>query len=275
MSTSPPPLSSEAEFEVVDLSVTIAEDLPCYWTAHIPFQHKTWNWFGDRDDPGSRLISRSGPYATMWLLIDEHTGTHVDAPTHFIPPPKSDLPEAGPAGMISVDVVPVEQLMGPAAVVDATSLLDRPEDPGVSPIIEPELLVDWEERYGRLGRGEIVLLRTGWDARYRRGEAGRAYVEDVLVSRRAAGWPAPDVPAMELLLDRGVRCVGIDAPTMGPAQGGQAVHVRALGTGAIFIEGLTALGRLPARGAWFCFLPLKIEGGTGAPGRAVAIVPKG
>jgi isatin hydrolase len=267
------PSGADPGYEVVDLSLLIAEDLPCYWATHLPFQHKTWNWYRDEPRPAGNVYSRSGPYATRWMAIDEHTATHVDAPSHFIPPPDSGLPHAGAAGATSVEQVPLTQLMGPAAVVDAGALVGTIEEGGISPVIEPELITDWEAANGPIRPGDIVLFRTGWDARYQRGAAGAEYVHDVVVTGRQPGWPAPDVPAMEVLLERGVRCVGIDTPTMGPAQGGQAVHVCALGEGAVFIECLTGLHRLPARGAWFCFLPIKVEGGTGAPGRAVAWVP--
>ncbi|WP_307937260.1 cyclase family protein [Salinispora arenicola] len=79
---------------MVDLSLTIAEDLPCYWEGHQPFQHKTWNWFADQRNAMASVYSRGGPYATRWMAIDEHTGTHFDAPLHFIPPPDSGLPGA-------------------------------------------------------------------------------------------------------------------------------------------------------------------------------------
>lgn len=271
--TAAAPLLAEQGYEVIDLSLLLAEDLPCYWGTHLPFQHKTWNWFATRRDPAANVHSRSGPYATRWMAIDEHTGTHVDAPNHFIPPDGSGLPYAGPAGAISVEHVPLDQLMGPAAVIDVTALAGIGGQPGVSPLIEPERVIAWEEEHGRLRPDEVVLFRTGWDQRYQRGTAGQDYVYEVVVTQRRPGWPAPDVPVMELLLERGVRCVGIDAPSMGPAHEGQPVHVCALRTGAVFVECLTGLNHLPARGAWFCFLPLKVEGGTGSPGRAVAWVP--
>ncbi|MER7394109.1 cyclase family protein [Streptomyces sp. NPDC000151] len=257
-----------------DLSLSLAEDLPCHWPAHQPFQHKVWSWFATRKDGAQAAYNRSGaPYSTRWMAIDEHTGTHFDAPSHFVPPPDSGLPNAAPAGEVTAERVPVAQLMGPAAVVDVTALAAGGGDDGVSPFITADHLTAWERRYGRLVPGEVVLLRTGWDTRYRRGPEGDAYLYDVIVTGRAPGWPAPDVAAMELLLDRGVRCVGIDAPSMGAAHDGVPVHVRGLSAGAVYVECLTGLDRLPARGAWFCFLPLKVEGGTGAPGRAVAFLP--
>lgn len=259
---------------VVDLSVTLAEDLPCHWPAHQPFQHKVWSWFADRGHGAGAVRNRSGaPYATRWMAVDEHTGTHFDAPSHFVPPPDSGLPNAGPAGEVTAEQAPLTQLMGPAAVVDVSHLADADAEPGVSPAVTPGHVTAWEQRHGPLTAGQVVLLRTGWDRHYQRGQAGQRYVHDVVVTGRAPGWPAPTAETMRLLLDRGVRCVGIDAPSMAPAHDGVPVHVAGLGAGALYVECLTGLDQLPATGAWFCFLPLKLEGGTGAPGRAVAFLP--
>jgi kynurenine formamidase len=163
--------------------------------------------------------------------------------------------------------------MGGAAVLDAPAD-DASAEPGVSPYIEPEVVSSWEEAHGELRPGDVVLLRSGWDRLYLRSEDGRSYCEDVLVHRSAAGWPAPSVETMQFLLERGVRCVGTDAPTMGAAHDGVPVHHVGLSGGAVFVEGLANLAALPPRGAWFCFAPLKLERGTGAPGRAFAFVPK-
>ncbi|MBX7265766.1 cyclase family protein [Micromonospora sp. Llam7] len=260
---------------VVDLTLPIAEDLPCHWATHQPFQVKTWNWFTDHRHPAATALARNGPYATRWMAIDEHTGTHLDAPCHFIPPEGSGLPDAGPAGSVSVERVELSQLMGGCAVIGAGATASEPHGTraGMSPLINPEVIEAWEGQHGRLRPGEIVLLHTGWDRHYVRGEEGQRYVHDVIVTARQPGWPAPSVAAIELLLDRGVRCVGIDAPSMGPAHDGRPTHVAALRTGAVFVECLTGLSKLPARGAWFCFLPLNVEGGTGAPGRAVGFLP--
>jgi kynurenine formamidase len=257
-------------WDVVDLSLTLAEDLPCWWPSHMAFQQRTFNYFADRALPLQTLLARAGAYHTRWLLIDEHTGTHADAPAHFIPPPDSDLPAAGPSGEVTVDKVPLTQVMGPAAVVEVGGDLDA--EPGRSPFITPGHLRDFESAHGPLAAGEVVLFRTGWDRRYRPLPEGKGYLEEVLVGRLQPGWPAPAVDTMQLLLERGVRCVGIDAPTMGAAHDGAPVHLAGLGAGAVFIEGLTGLDRLPPRGAWFCFAPLKLAGGTGAPGRAFALV---
>jgi kynurenine formamidase len=257
---------------LLDLTLLLAEELPCWWSTHMPFQHKTFNYFADRPDDAAPLLSRTGPYQTRWLLIDEHTGTHLDAPAHFVPPPGSDLPHAGEPGDTTVDRVALEQLAGPAAVVDVPGDLPGAA-PGVSPAIGPEVLDEHERRFGRIVPGTVVLFRTGWDRHYQPGEAGTAYCFDALVAKTGPGWPAPEVPIMTRLLDRGVRCVGTDAPSMGSAHDGGPVHVAGLSAGAVYVEALCNLHRLPARGAHFLFAPLKVARGSGAPGRALAWVP--
>ena len=106
---------------LVDLTLLVAEELPCWWSTHMPFQHKTFNYFADRDDTPVPLLCRSVPYQTRWMLMDEHTGTHLDAPAHFIPPPGSGLPHAGEQGLVTVDRVPLEQMAGPIGT-DAPSM---------------------------------------------------------------------------------------------------------------------------------------------------------
>jgi kynurenine formamidase len=132
---------------VIDLSVTVAADLPAAWPTHMPFQAKVWNYFVPlRELQGS--IPSSAPYQTRFWVIDEHTGTHFDAPIHFVPPAGSGLPWAGPAGAETGDQVPVRDLMGPAVVVDVTELAGR-SDHGQSPWITRTLLESWEQRQGR------------------------------------------------------------------------------------------------------------------------------
>jgi len=257
---------------IVDLSLVLAEELPAAWATHMPYQQKTFNYFADRDDQAAPLKSETGPYQTRWLLIDEHTGTHLDAPAHFIPEPGSGLPHAGPAGTVTVEQIPLDRLIGPAAVIDIPD--DLPGSaPGVSPVITDRMIADWEELHGRLQESEIVLFRTGWDRHYRPGAAGKAYSHGPLVTRTEPGWPAPDVDAMGLIMDRGVRCVGTDGASMGSADNGAPVHQLALSAGVVFIEALAGLDQLPVRGATFCFAPVKVGRGTGAPGRAFAWLP--
>lgn len=78
---------------------------------------------------------------------------------------------------------------------------------------------------------------------------------------------------MRLIMERGVRCVGTDGASMGSAHDGAGVHYAGLAERVAYVEALGHLELLPVRGAFFCFAPLKIARGTGAPGRAFAWLP--
>jgi len=163
--------------------------------------------------------------------------------------------------------------MGPAAVVDVTGLAAMGA-PGVSPWITPDHLRGWEARRGPFRRGEIVLLHTGWDRHYRPWPEGRAYAYNPVVTRTGPGWPAPSAETLEYIHARGVVTLGIDAPSIGAAHDPQTPHYAGLERGMRYVENLAGLDRLPERGAYFIFLPLKVEGASGCPGRAIAMVPQ-
>lgn len=264
-------LASLNSAQVVDLSVALSERLPGTWPGHMNYAHHNWNWFAEAEGPTGRTRSVA-PYQTNFLIIDEHCGTHFDAPTHFVPPEGSGLPLAGPLGAETGDKVPPTDLMGPAAVVDLRHLSEE-EKPGVSPFITADHIHAWEEEHGALREGEVVLLYTGWDRYYVEGEEGLKYMHGSLVTLDFPGWPAP-APEMVLYLHEcGVRTVGIDAPSIGSAHDPVPVHQEGLSCGMRYVEVLTNLGKLPLRGAYFVFLPLKIAGSSGGPGRAIALQP--
>jgi kynurenine formamidase len=259
--------------QVVDLTLPLDETLPCTWPGHMPYRATVWTWFEARPgDPQPVYPQAGGRYQTRWLVIDEHAGTHLDAPRHFVPPPGSGLPHAGPTGEVGIDGVPLLAASGPAAVIDVTAL-DGDAPPGTSPAILPRHVTGDEDRHGRLRPGDVVLMRTGWDARYRPGPEGAAYGADVLAGQRSPGWPAPHPETIELLRERGIECVGTDGLSIGPAEDGAPTHLAGLPHGMTFVEALHGLRPLPPRGAWFLFLPIRLVGGTGAPGRALAVLP--
>ena len=256
---------------VVDLSVTLSERLPCVWPGHMRYAHKNWNWFDEVEEPTGGSAISAAPYQTNFIIIDEHCGTHFDAPTHFIPPEDSGLPWASPLGYEDGDKVPLEDLMGPAVVVDLRFLAGE-GGPGVSPFITADHIRDWEEEHGEIQAGEVVLLWTGWDKYYVEGEEGLKYTSGSLVTGDFPGWPAPDPGAAIYLHERGVKTLGIDAPSIGSAHEGVPVHQEGLSRGLRYIELLTRLDELPTRGAYFMFLPIKVAESSGGPGRAVALL---
>jgi kynurenine formamidase len=232
---------------VVDLSVTTGVELPCSPPEGQPpaqFLLNTYTW-------------PRGPFLEYVQVHDDHTGTHVDSPSHFTP------------GGATIEQVALEQLMGPAAVVDVRPLIEA-APPGettnlkASPVIAPEHLTAWEDEHGAFEPGEIVLFRTGWSDRYYRP------IPDGF--RYDRSHPAPGEDAIVYLHERGIRHIGIDARGIGLMQDDYSPHWAALGRGMVASENLTNLGQLPTRGAFFMLLPHKFEGATGGLGRAIAFV---
>ncbi|MGI8477629.1 MAG: cyclase family protein [Thermomicrobiales bacterium] len=265
-------LGAMGGFKVVDLTVTLAEQLPAAWPSHMPFQRKIYNWYAPVPGQAQPVHGFRGPYQTAWITLDEHCGTHIDAPSHFIPPPDSGLANAAEIGSVSVEQLDLAKMMGPAAVIDVTDLNGTTAD-GISPEITPLRITRWEEEHGPLTAADIVLFRSDWDERFVPFPEGGGYVFDPFIMKHGPGWPTPGIPALQLLLDRGVTTIGLDGVSVGAAHDGVPPHVFGLGRGMMYVELLANLKRLPPRGAFFIFLPLKIEGGSAGPGRAVGLVP--
>ncbi len=257
---------------VVDLSVTVAEGLPSAWPDHMPFASKVWNYYAPVETLGGTIPSFA-PYQTRFWVIDEHCGTHFDGPTHFIPLGPSSLPWAGERGSETGEQVPLSDFMGPGVCLDMQHLRTGALEGGQSPWIRADHIRAWESEHGLLRPGEIVLFLTGWDEHYVPDPEGAHYVRDPLMRKLGEAWPAPDVDAMLYLHSRGIRCVGTDGPSMGAAHDGAPVHHEGLSRGMRYIEVLTGLNQLNPRGFFFIFLPVKVKGSTGGPGRAIALVP--
>jgi kynurenine formamidase len=174
------------EEEVRDLSALIAPELPCYWSAGMP------PVVIDR-------YLRIGPlsaYNSEVLVIDEHDGTQFDAPAHFVPRPGSKLPNAGEAGLITSDKVPIAQFVGEACVIDCSDLLDKAKN-GLSPLITKDRVQAWEKKHRTLGAGDVVVFRSGFgDKYYKPFPEGRRYIA-APVAGEAPGWPDPDADCMD------------------------------------------------------------------------------
>lgn len=257
----------------IDLSLLVSERLPT-WPFHMPFQRKVWNWFTQPSELPGQTSRSEQAFQTAWWTMDEHVGTHFDAPTHFIPPPDSGLPHASPMGAITGDLVSIDLFHGRACMIDVRALVGQ-ADPGVSPEIDWARIEEFEQEHGPIGAGEIVVFASGWDRFYREGAAGSPYALDV-VHQRSAGWPAPSVEVIERLYEeRGVRTLATDGCSVGSSHDGFAGHYAGLGRGMAYVEGLARLDELPARGWYFIFLPVKVAGSSGGPGRAVGILSAG
>jgi kynurenine formamidase len=271
--------------ELVDLTHTLDEAYPCSALWSPQFRHNVYNWYEPRPDDAQRLLSRTykqvsqdgretqGTYYSCIVTLFEHCGTHFDAPTHAIPPSGSGLPHANEWGDVYGDMVPLSKFQGPAAVVDMRARREEEKPPGMSPLITLEHLKEWEAEHGAFQPGDVVALYTGWDENFVPYPEGMKFLVDPFQGR-AQGWPAPTEEAVVYLNDKGVDTLVTDVPSLGATDDIQSVHYAGLGRGMVFIECLNNLGKLPERGAYFLFLPLKIRRSSGCSGRAIAWLPR-
>jgi arylformamidase len=198
----------------------------------LPLRHGLVPWPGD---PPMRIerfsdIAQGDECTCSSLSLSAHTGTHIDAPLHFL---RRGRP---------VDAIPIEAVVGPARVVA---------------IRDPQVIHADELSGFRIRPGERLLFKTRNSTRRRRTPG---FFEDyVAVSPEAARY----------LVRMRVRTVGIDGPSIGPYNHDLvATHRVLLGAGIWVIEGLD-LRRAPAGACDFVCLPLRLEGADGAPARAV------
>lgn len=249
-------VSAEAARPALDLATATIVDL-----TH-PLDADTIFWPSDRralelieDHRG--ITERGFFYAANHFCLPEHGGTHIDAPYHF------------DQGGEKVGQIPVERLIAPAVVIDIAD--KAAADPDYT--LEPDDVTAWEAEHGKVPAGAIVLLRTGWSSRW---PDKRAYLgDDTPGDASNLHFPSYGEAAARLLVSRGVSVLGVDTASVdhGPSKDFR-VH-RVLGAAQVIgLENLMRLDRLPATGAWVAALPIKLAGGTGAPARVVALVPK-
>jgi kynurenine formamidase len=203
----------------------------------------------------TKLSDIKDGYYMNKLSCGEHTGTHVDAPSHFS--------KGGP----DVDGLAPDALSGPLAVLDVR--LQAEKDPDLA--IGVDAILAWERRWGILPAGCFVVANTGWAARW--GEPKRYLNAD---AKGILHFPGFTAEAAEFLIKRrDVKGLGID--TLSTDVGTSTSfpeHRGLLEAGKIHIENLTGLDELPPSGAFLIVSPMKLAGGSGAPARALAFVPR-
>lgn len=208
------------------------------------------------------VISRYDERGPAWywntIRLGEHTGTHFDAPIHWVT--GKDLPDN------ACDAIAARRFVGPACVIDVT------EDVEANPdfLLTPERIVLWEQAHGRISAGAWVLLRTGWS---RRTDPA------MFLNSGADGPHSPgfDARASRLLaherdiLGVGVETIGTDAGQAARFDPPFPNHTIMHGAGKFGLASLCNLDQLPPTGAVVIAAPLKIVGGSGSPLRVIAI----
>ncbi|HZR40937.1 MAG TPA: cyclase family protein [Ktedonobacteraceae bacterium] len=208
----------------------------------------------------SRYDSRGPAWYWNVLNLGEHTGTHFDAPVHWVT--GKDLPNN------TTDTILPRKFVGPACVIDIT--VDVQQSPDF--LVTTDRVRAWEEQHGRIPTGAWVLLHSGWSQRKGR----EAFLN---VQADGAHSPAFHQSCTEFLIKErdilgiGVETVGTDAGQAGGFNPPFPTHTFLHGAGKFGLTSLVNLEQLPATGAIIIAAPLKIVNGSGSPLRVIAITP--
>lgn len=206
---------------------------------------------------------QDGPFwAWNWLELGEHSGTHFDAPHHWIT--GKDYADG------YTDTLPVQRLVAPVNVLDFSA--ECTADPDF--LLTIDHVKAWEAKHGAINAGEWVVLRSDWDA--------RAHDEGLFLNANETGphTPGPTAEVIKYLLEKGIvgwgsQCIGTDAGQAGGMDPPFPAHNLLHKHNCYGLASLANLSKLPPKGAILIAAPLKIKNGTGSPIRALALVPRG
>lgn len=246
---------TEGNLNVIDLTHTLSADFPALalppeFAQVGAFKQEMISCYDDR-----------GP-AWYWnnFSCGEHTGTHLDAPIHWVT--GKDHPNN------TVDTMDPERFIAPAVVVDASAEVEANPDW----ILTVDFLTAWEETYGRIEEGSWLLLRTDW---YKRLDDPASFMN---MQEDGAHTPGPSEEAVEWLIKErnthgfGVETINTDAgqsyawPTPYPC------HTLMHGANRLGLQCLKNLDQLPPKGTVIISTPLKLLKGSGSPTRVLALV---
>ncbi len=244
---------------VVDLTQTLSPDFP--QIALPPEMGQCWPF---RIEEISRYDERGPGWYWNNFSCGEHTGTHFDAPIHWIS--GRDLPQN------SVDTIPVQHFVASACVIDCAA--QAWADPDYLMTVDD--IERWETQHGRIPAGAWVLMRTDWAKRMARALDGPEAYQNF--DDTGQHTPGPSSEAVQFLIEQrdvlgfGSEAIGTDA--------GQGYHLRPPypchyfmhGAGRYGLQCLCNLDRLPPTGALLICPPLKIQQGSGSPLRVLALV---
>jgi kynurenine formamidase len=238
---------------VIDLTQTLAPEFP---TIVLPPE------FGQCAPFRLEQISRYDERGPAWywnnFTMGEHTGTHFDAPIHWVS--GRDLSDN------AVDTIRPTNFIAPAAVIDCS------EAAAVNPdlVVTIAMVEAWERRHGRIAPGCWVLLRTDWSKKPFADYAG--------LREDGAHTPGPGPELVKWLVEErdvhgfGTETIGTDAGQAHHFNPPYPAHFYMHGKGRYGLQCLTNLDLLPPQGAVIIAAPLKIKQGSGSPLRVLALI---
>jgi len=239
--------------EVVDLTAELSEStpllpLPPQWPNTPAFELHEISHYDDR-----------GPaWYWNWFSTGEHTGTHFDAPVHWVS--GKDLPNN------SVDRIPARLFVGPACVLDITA--ESKADPDF--LVDVAYIENWERQNGKIPPQSWVLQRSGWSKR----KSAEEYLNVDQNGPHTPGWRKETsvfLAEQRDILGVGVETIGTDAGQAARFDPPFSNHFVMHGHGKFGLASLVNLDLLPLTGAVVIAAPLKIVGGSGSPARVIAL----
>jgi kynurenine formamidase len=206
----------------------------------------------------SRYDDRGPGWYWNTISLGEHTGTHFDAPVHWVT--GKDLPDN------ACDTIPAGRFVGPACVLD----FSRESAENADFLLLPEHVETWEVEHGRIPAGSWALFRTDWS---KRTDPAAFFNAD----ENGPHTPGPHASAVQLLIERdilgfGVETVGTDAGQAGMFDPPFPCHTFMHGAGKFGLASLANLDQLPPTGAVVIAAPLKLVDGSGSPVRVLGLV---
>lgn len=248
---------AQGTIHIIDLTQTLSERFP---TLQLPEQ------FGQAQGFKKEAISCYDEKGPGWywnnFSCSEHTGTHFDAPAHWI--------TGREHAQNTVDTIDLAAFIGPAVVVDASREVQENPDW----LLTVDYLKSWEQQHGEISPGSWLLFRTDWS---KKAEDAQAFLN---MRDDGAHTPGPTQEAVEWLIhERRVRGFGVETINTDAGQSWRwslpyPCHTLMHGANKYGLQCLTQLDKLPVRGAVLIAAPLKIEQGSGSPLRVLALVAK-
>ena len=229
-----------------------------------PFNEKSVYWPTEEGFKKTQLYYGRTPggwfYAAYSYAAAEHGGTHMDSPIHFA------------IGANTTDQVSIDQLIGPGYVIDVTAQSAE----NVDYLVTAADIEAFEAEHGQIPEGAIVLLNTGRAPLYPDRESYMGTAERGAEAVAKLHFPGLALDGAKLLVERKVGAVGLDTPSIDYGQSKDfASHVELMTHNIPAFENVGDMSELPPVGSTIVALPMKIDGGSGAPLRIVAHVPGG
>lgn len=223
---------NENDYEMVDLTHTLRETIP-FWPTHPKFKMQQVSSLNEGKESSYHSI-----------CLSEHSGTHFDAPSHFI------------QGAGTIKDVSIQKFFGRLATIIAVG--QKPDSQ-----LGADKILAFEDQHGKLEAGDAVMFYFGWSQFWEHPTRAADFLD---------AWPGLSEGAADLLVERGIRLAGTDCLSIDHfTSKAFPAHHRLLGADILIGENFANLERIPPW-SFLAAMPLPIENGTGSPVRAIAFI---